>query len=164
MDNQEDIQFPSPTLFSETSSSAPPVTRRSFLGYGVKAGLGAAALGPLLVACGGSDSSSSSSGPVTIQYAALTDQTGEQAAEINKFNQMNSGKIKVEYLELPPVATDQYSKFITAFKAQSATPDVVHIDVTWPAQFGAASWLAPLDQYASESYLKQFWPSAGSVG
>jgi multiple sugar transport system substrate-binding protein len=36
--------------------------------------------------------------------------------------------------------------------------------VTWPAQFGAAGWLEPLDQYASASYLKQFWPSAGSVG
>jgi multiple sugar transport system substrate-binding protein len=164
MDNQKDTQLPSLTSLPDTSPSTPPVTRRSFLGYGVKAGLGVSALGPLLASCGGSSTSSSSSGPVTIQYAALTDQTGEQVAEINKFNQMNSGKIKVEYLELPPVATDQYSKFITAFKAQSATPDVVHIDVTWPAQFGAAGWLAPLDQYASESYLKQFWPSAGSVG
>ncbi|GAC1360682.1 MAG: ABC transporter substrate-binding protein [Ktedonobacteraceae bacterium] len=170
MENLKDTQLPSTALSveqdfaSETSTPGEPVSRRSFLGYGVKASLGMAVLGPLLASCGGSDTTTASNGPVTIQYAALSDTTGEQAAEINKFNQLNAGKIKVDYLELPPVATDQYSKFVTAFKAQSATPDVVHIDVTWPAQFAAAGWLAPLDQYASDSYLKQFWPSAGSVG
>ncbi len=156
-----------PTPTSSVSTLTSPVSRRSFLSYGVKAGVGAASLGPLLASCSRSSdttTTTTASGPVTIQFAALNDQTGEQVAEINKFNQLHAGKIKVEYLELPPVATDQYSKFITAFKAQSATPDVVHIDVTWPAQFAAAGWLAPLDQYAPDSYLKQFWPSAGSVG
>jgi trehalose/maltose transport system substrate-binding protein len=140
------------------------LSRRSLLSKGVMAGVGASTLGPLLMSCGGSSSSGSSSGPVTIQYAALADQTGEQDAEIAKFNQLNAGKIKVEYVQLPPVATDQYSKFVTGFRSQSATPDVVHIDVTWPAQFAVADWLAPLDQYASGSYLNQFWPSAASVG
>lgn len=119
------------------------------------------ALAPILASCGGS---SSSNGPVTIQYAALNDATGEQVAEINKFNQAHSGKIKVDYLQLPSVATDQYSKFINAFRSQSATPDVVHIDVTWPAQFAGSNWLEPLDNYASASYLNQFWPSAVNVG
>jgi multiple sugar transport system substrate-binding protein len=141
---------------------ARPFSRRSLLGKGVAAGVGVSALGSFLAACGGGGNAGSS-GPVTIQYAALQDQTGEQVAEINRFNQLHAGKIKVEYLQLPPVATDQYSKFVTAFRAQSATPDVVHIDVTWPSQFALPGWLAPLDQYVSTSYLQQFWPSAANV-
>lgn len=147
-----------------TELTTQKMSRRSFINKGVMAGVGATALGSsLLAACGGS-SSSTSSGPVTIQFAALVDNTGEQTAEINKFNQMNTGKINVQYVQLPPVATDQYSKFVTAFQSGSATPDVVHIDVTWPAQFATPGWLAPLDSYVSSSYLSQFWPSAANVG
>jgi multiple sugar transport system substrate-binding protein len=139
------------------------MSRRSFINTGVMAGVGTTALGSFLAACGGS-SSPTSSGPVTIQFAASVDNTGEQTAEINKFNQMNAGKINVQYVQLPPVATDQFSKFVTAFQSGSATPDVVHIDVTWPAQFATPGWLAPLDQYVSSSYLSQFWPSAANIG
>lgn len=164
------------TSSSHIADTAPPVSapapapqpgssrlsRRTFLGRGVAAGIGIAGVPALLSACGGS--SGGSSGPVTIVYAALQDNTGEQTNEINAFNQMHSGKIKVQYQQLPPVATDQYSKFVTAFRSQSATPDVVHIDVTWPAQFATPGWLAPIDHYVSSSYLQQFWPSAANVG
>jgi multiple sugar transport system substrate-binding protein len=128
----------------------------------VKVGIGVTAIGPLLAACGGG--TSSSSGPVTIQFAALVDTTGEQTAEIKRFNDLHAGKIHVDYVELPSVATDQYSKFVNAFRAQSPTPDVVQIDVTWPAQFATPGWLAPIDQYVTPSYLNQFWPSARTVG
>jgi multiple sugar transport system substrate-binding protein len=37
------------------------------------------------------------------------------------------------------------------------------MDVTWPAQFAATNWLAPIDQYANASYLKQFWPGAATI-
>ncbi len=167
MDTQDRSQSLS-SMSDHTSSDSANTTistlsRRSFLEKSAMAGLGITALGPLLAACGG-DSTGSSNGPVTIQYAALADQTGEQDAEIKRFNQLHQGKIKVEYLQLPPVATDQYNKFITAFRSQSATPDVVQIDVTWPTQFATAGWLEPLDKYASADYLKQFWPSAATVG
>ena len=146
-----------------TDMATRSMSRRSLLSKGVAAGVGATALGSWLAACGGT-STATTSGPVTIQFAALTDTTGEQTAEINKFNQMNAGKIKVEYVQLPPVATDQYSKFVTAFRSQSTTPDVVHIDVTWPAPFATPGWLAPIDQYVNSTYLNQFWPSAQTVG
>ncbi|GHO88466.1 ABC transporter substrate-binding protein [Dictyobacter formicarum] len=149
---------------SANSISTQKLTRRTLLGNGVKAGVGATMLGPLLAACGEDASSSSRpNGPVTIQYAALNDQTGEQAAEIARFNDLHKGKIKVEYQQLPPVSTDQYGKFVSAFRAQSEVPDVVHIDVTWPAQFASSGWLEPLDRYASADYLKQFYPSASNV-
>ncbi|HLL78360.1 MAG TPA: ABC transporter substrate-binding protein [Ktedonobacteraceae bacterium] len=147
-----------------TALASRPMSRRAFINKGLLAGVGATALGStLLAACGGS-STSTSSGPVSIQFAALVDNTGEQTAEINKFNQLNAGKINVQYVQLPPVATDQFSKFVTAFQSQSSTPDVVHIDVTWPAQFATPGWLAPLDSYVNSSYLSQFWPSAANVG
>ncbi len=148
-----------------TGAISQPITRRSLISHSVKAGAGSLALGSLLAACGGDTTSSSKpSGPVTIQYAALVDQTGELKRSVDAFNTQNKGKIKVDYLELPSVATDQYSKFVTAFRSQSATPDVVQIDVTWPAQFAIPGWLAPIDQYASKSYLSQFWPSAQAIG
>ena len=156
--------IPSAAESADTAESlgSQRISRRSLIGKGVGAGIGISAIPTILAACGAGGSSSS--GPVTIQFAALQDTTGETVAEINKFNQLHAGKIKVEYLQLPPVATDQYNKFVTAFRSQSATPDVVHIDVTWPAQFATPGWLAPIDQYANASYLQQFWPSAGSVG
>ncbi|GER83826.1 ABC transporter substrate-binding protein [Thermogemmatispora aurantia] len=142
--------------------SSPRLTRRRVLSQGVKASLGVTVLGSWLAACGGAPASTS--GPVTIQFAALVDTTGEQTAEIKRFNDLHAGKIHVDYVELPSVATDQYSKFVNAFRSQSSTPDVVQIDVTWPAQFATPGWLAPIDQYVTSSYLNQFWPSARTVG
>lgn len=135
------------------------LSRRALIGKGIEAAVGATALGSLFTACGGG----SSRGPVTIQFAGYVDTTGEQTAEINTFNRLHAGKIKVDYLQLPPVATDQYSKFLTTLQFQSSRPDVVQIDVTWPAQFATPGWLAPLDQYVTPSYLNQFWPSARSI-
>ena len=171
MDLKDDVQN-RPDVHPQTDDAlidvtTRPISRRSVLSKGITAGVGATALGSWLAACGGGSSGGSattSSGPVTIQFAALTDTTGEQTNEINMFNQQFAGKIKVEYVQLPPVATDQYTKFVTGFRAQSSTPDVVHIDVTWPAQFATPGWLAPLDQYVNTSYLNQFWPSAQNVG
>ncbi len=149
---------------STTSFVTQKTTRRTLLSNGIKMGLGATALSPLLAACGGSSSTGSSSGPVTIQFAAGIDQTGEQVNEVNKFNQLNAGKIKVEYVQLPIVTNDQYSKILNSLRSQSTTPDVVQMDVTWPAQFAASNWIAPIDQYANASYLKQFWPGAATIG
>src|SRR5579875_510122 len=90
--------------------SSPRLTRRRVLSQGVKASLGVTVLGSWLAACGGAPASTS--GPVTIQFAALVDTTGEQTAEIKRFNDLHAGKIHVDYVELPSVATDQYSKFV----------------------------------------------------
>jgi len=149
---------------TENESSTSRLTRRALLGKGLALGIGVS-VGPwFLSACGSNSSSGSgSSGPVTIRFAALVDQTGEQTNEINRFNDANKNKIRVEYVELPPVATDQYTKFVDTFKAKSSDLDVVQIDVTWPAQFAIPGWLAPIDKYITADYLKQFWPSAVEV-
>lgn len=166
MSINDDSLLPSTPPVPETPSlieslTAQPMTRRNFIGKGVAAGVGATALGSLLAACG--PGGSSSKGQVEITFAALADNTGEQDKEIAAFNAQFAGKIHVTYQSLPTVATDQYNKFVTAFTSQSPTPDVVHIDVTWPAQFATPGWLAPIDSYVTTSYLQQFWPSAGTV-
>lgn len=154
-----DTQGKSPFSDAVTELATHKISRRSFISKGILAGVSTTALSPLLVSCGGG-----ASGPVSIQFAAYIDTTNEQTAEINQFNQMHAGKIKVDYLQLPPVATDQYSKFVTTFQFQASTPDVVQIDVTWLAPFAAPNWLAPLDQYVTPQYLNQFWPSARNIG
>ncbi len=146
--SESETQGKSPISDPVTELATRKISRRSFISKGILAGVSTTALSPLLVSCGGG-----SSGPVTIQFAAYIDTTNEQTAEINKFNQMYAGKIKVDYLQLPPVATDQYSKFVTTFQFQASTPDVVQIDVTWPAPFAAPNWLAPIDQYVTPQYL-----------
>ncbi|HZU03162.1 MAG TPA: ABC transporter substrate-binding protein [Ktedonobacteraceae bacterium] len=142
-----------------TAWASAKLSRRSLIKKGIATGLRGATFGSFLSACG----SSSGNSTTTIQFAAYVDTTGEQTAEIQRFNQLHAGHIKVDYLQLPPVATDQYNKFVTTFQFQSAKPDVVQIDVTWPIQFASLGWLAPLDQYVSPGYLNQFWPSARSV-
>lgn len=134
------------------------ISRRTLISKAAIAGIGTTAFGSWLTACGGA-----STGPVRLQFAAYVDTTGEQTAEINRFNQLHAGKIQVDYLELPSVATDQYNKFLITFQSQASRPDIVQIDVTWPAQFATPGWLAPLDQYVTAAYLKQFWPSARSI-
>jgi multiple sugar transport system substrate-binding protein len=148
---------PIPDLATEMTTRK--ISRRTLISKAAMAGIGTSAFGSWLTACGGA-----SRGTVRLQFAAYVDTTGEQTAEINKFNQLHAGKIKVDYLQLPPVATDQYNKFLISFQSQAPTPDIVQIDVTWPAQFAAPGWLAPLDQYVTPTYLDQFWPSARSIG
>src|SRR5438067_10026699 len=120
---QVEKSIPKPLAESTTRK----ISRRALISEGAKLGLGLTTLSLLPSACGGA-----AGGAVPIQFAAYIDTTGEQSAEINKFNQLHAGKIKVNYLQLPPVATDQYNKIITSFQFQSPTPDVVQIDVTWP--------------------------------
>lgn len=136
-------------------------SRRTLLAQSLTTGIGLAALGPFVTGCG---STGSSSGEVTLQFAAGLDQTGELVSEINLFNEQNRGKIKVDYLELPMVTNDQYTKVVSSLRSRSATPDIVHLDTIWPAQFAGSGWLAPLNDYASADYLQQFWPSAQTVG
>lgn len=157
-----------PSTAPDSSASSDlnmPISRRKLIGRGLAAGIGATALGPLILsACGSSSTAGKSKGLVNLVYYALQDNTGEQTNEVNLFNQQFAGKIHVDYQVLPTVATDQFTKFTTAFRSQSATPDVVHIDVTWPAQFALPGWLAPIDSYVNSQYLSQFFPSAGTVG
>ncbi len=152
------------TTWSLLDDLKTPLSRRRLLSRGMIAGIGATALGPLILSACGASSSGAKKGLVNLTYYALQDNTGEQTAEVNLFNQQYAGKIHVDYQVLPTVATDQYQKFVTAFQSQSGSPDVVHIDVTWPAQFAIPGWLAPIDHYVNAQYLSQFFPSAGTVG
>jgi multiple sugar transport system substrate-binding protein len=154
----EDVQAENPIPDLAIEMTTRKISRRTLIGKAAMAGIGTTALGSWLTACGGT-----STGPVRLQFAAYVDTTDEQTAEINRFNQLHAGKIHIDYLQLPPVATDQYNKFLITFQSQASTPDIVQIDVTWPAQFAAPGWLAPLDSYVTPAYLNQFWPSARSI-
>ncbi|MCU1474277.1 MAG: extracellular solute-binding protein family 1 [Amnibacterium sp.] len=47
-----------------------------------------------------------------------------------------------------------HDKVVTTEASGQAPADVVELDWTWVSQFGAAGWLAPLDQYLSAAQLK----------
>nr|BBH92051.1 hypothetical protein KTA_02500 [Thermogemmatispora argillosa] len=95
-----------PRLEVEPSQVSPPtLSRRRLLSQGIKASVGVTALGTWLAACGGAPASTS--GPVTIQFAALVDTTGEQTAEIKRFNDLHAGKIHINDPRLRPGACPQ---------------------------------------------------------
>ncbi|WP_181410082.1 MULTISPECIES: ABC transporter substrate-binding protein [Paenibacillus] len=104
-----------------------------------------------------------SSEPVSIEFAAGKDASGELEKSIARFNSTHDN-IKIKYVELPQVPNEQMTRYSTWFNSKSNTPDLFMTDVTWPAMFASAGWLAPIDEYADASYLQRFWPAAVEVG
>lgn len=107
-------------------------------------------------------SGSADKAPVTIEFATGKDASGELEKSIERFNNAHD-KIKIKFVELPNVPNEQLTRYSTWFSSKSETPDVLMTDVTWPALFASAEWLAPIDEYADKSYLQRFWPAAVEV-
>ena len=63
---------------------------------------------------------------------------------VEKFEQKYPD-IEVELWICPPSMDEHWSKLATLFTAGEKTPDVVNIDVIWPAAMASAGWLEPLD-------------------
>src|SRR2546430_5733749 len=101
-----------------------------------------------LAACGGGGGSSQSSGPATIEFA--TQGLGQEGDATNRAVaafQKENPNIKVNILTLSPVANNAQQQLTQRFISGSATPDVVTLDVIWPAQFAKSGWLASLDKF-----------------
>ncbi|MFH5183892.1 ABC transporter substrate-binding protein [Paenibacillus sp. TAB 01] len=113
-------------------------------------------------AASGSDNPAKTKGPVTIEFAAGLDSSGEMAKSIDRFNKAHSD-IQIKYVELPQVPNEQLTRYTTWFNSKSKTPDLLLTDVTWPKMFASAGWIAPIDEYVDAEYLKQFYPAAVDV-
>lgn len=126
-----------------------PVNRRTTAAaavttVGLMAGLG-------LTACGSSGSSgsgTSASAKQTIVFATAglgTEGTATKTA-ITGFEKAHPN-IKVTIQNLSSSATTAQTQEQQAFAAGSSTPDVVYTDVTWPAAFAKAGWIANLNSF-----------------
>ncbi|MDF3143112.1 MULTISPECIES: extracellular solute-binding protein [unclassified Streptomyces] len=103
-----------------------------------------ASLALAATACGGDDSSSDSSGPVTITWWDTSNATNEAPtyqALVKEFEAANKD-IKVKYVNVP---FDQaQNKFDTAAGSKGA-PDVLRSEVGWTPAFAKKGFFAPLD-------------------
>lgn len=126
--------------------------------------LGAGAGGAMLSGCGGGFSSggSGSSSGKSLVFAAQKDDTGTMSKLVQQFNKKNSAK--VSYHQLPQTSNDVYQQYVSALSGGATTPDVLQIDVIWPAAFAASGWLKDLSSLAGNSFTSQFFDTSTQAG
>ena len=107
-------------------------------------GAGAVALG----ACAGAQGGHVGSGLTTIEFA--TQGLGLEGDATNKaiaaFEQEHPS-IRVNVLTVSATADVAYQELTDRFAVGGSMPDVVTLDVIWPATFARSGWLAPLDRF-----------------
>src|ERR1700751_4768227 len=79
------------------------------------------------------------------------------AEVVNAFND-SQGKIHVTYKELPPPSssTEVHQALVQQLARRNGDPDVFTLDIIWIAEFAAAKWALPLDQYFKDSTSEYF--------
>ena len=123
-------------------------------------------------ACGSGSSSSSGSSSTsgtgananqTVVFAAAGLGTEEQATQTaaNDFEKLHPN-IHIRILALSSNSTQFLHQIEQRFSAGSNTPDVIESDVTYPATFAKAGWIAPLDKYGPD--LSRFFPGQVKAG
>jgi multiple sugar transport system substrate-binding protein len=85
-------------------------------------------------------------GPTTIEFATQglgkeVDATNKEVAAFER----EHPSIRVNILTLSPQADVAYQQLSRRFASGDSMPDVVTLDVIWPAAFARSGWLAPLD-------------------
>jgi multiple sugar transport system substrate-binding protein len=122
-----------------------------------------AALG--LTACGSSGSgagtAASSKQTIVFATAGLGTEGDATKAAITGFEKAHPN-IKVQIQNLSSSSTTAQTQEQQAFAAGSSTPDIVYTDVTWPATFAKAGWLANLDQFHPDA--SQFFAGQMATG
>ena len=86
---------------------------------------------------------------VTITFSTGNDTTGANTKIVEKFEEEHPN-INVEYVEQPNSSDKQHDTYVTKLNAESSSVDVFSVDVIWPAEFAAAGWLLPLDDYIDQ--------------
>jgi trehalose/maltose transport system substrate-binding protein len=125
-----------------------------------------ALLAPVAAACGGGSSGASQTPANTNQtvvFASAGLGTEEQAtqAAANDFQRLHPN-IHIKILALSSNSTQFLHQIQQRFIAGSSTPDVIESDVTYPATFAKAGWIAPLDKYGTD--LSAFFPGQVKAG
>jgi multiple sugar transport system substrate-binding protein len=103
----------------------------------------------VLAACGaGGAAGIPVGGPVTVEFATQgLGQEGDATNRVVAAFEVANPWIHVNILSLSADANVAYSQLLQRFGAGSPVPDVVTLDVIWPAAFAKAGWLAPLDRF-----------------
>lgn len=93
------------------------------------------------------------SGIVTITFASGKDTSGDVKKLVEEFEKKNP-KIKVKFKDMTSDSGKNHDQLVTMFSSKSSEIDAVALDVIWPAEFGQAGYLQPLDRYIQKDQLK----------
>jgi len=72
--------------------------------------------------------------------------------QLERFMKENPN-IEVKIQEMPWSSTLQHVMFVTWAAGQLPTPDILRLDIIWPAEFAAAGWVVPLNDYIKKAGL-----------
>src|SRR6476646_8167530 len=95
----------------------------------------------LVAACG-----QPAGGLLTVSGSAVGLEADLLQHQFQRFNQAHPG-ITVTLRATPDAADQRHQLYVQWLNAQAADPDVLQLDVIWTAEFGAAGWIAGLDQF-----------------
>jgi multiple sugar transport system substrate-binding protein len=97
-------------------------------------------------------------GPVELNFASAKFFGKQTIAEVvGAFNDSQS-KIHVTYKELPPPSssTEVHQILVQQLARRNGDPDVFTQDIIWIAEFAAAKWALPIDEYFKDSAKDYF--------
>lgn len=83
---------------------------------------------------------------VNLVFARGKDANGGTAKLIEAFEKKHPN-IKVHFKEMPADSGQNHDQLVTMLSSKSSEIDVIDLDVIWPAEFGQAGYLQPLDRY-----------------
>ena len=84
----------------------------------------------------------------------------ETIAEVVQAFNGSQDKIHVTYKELPPPSssTEVHQGLVQQLARRNGDPDVFTQDIIWIAEFAAAKWALPLDEYFNAEVMKEYFP------
>jgi multiple sugar transport system substrate-binding protein len=97
-------------------------------------------------------------GPIELTFASAKFYGKQTIAEVvDAFNSSQS-QIRVTYKELPPPSssTEVHQTLVQQLARRNGDPDVFTQDIIWIAEFAAAKWALPLDEYFKDSTKDYF--------
>jgi trehalose/maltose transport system substrate-binding protein len=107
------------------------------------------------VGCG----SSSSGGPVTLNWFVATQPGGSIQAVAKTCTDQSNGRYNIDVNLLPTDATQQREQLVRRLAAKDSTVDLIGMDVIWTAEFANAGWIRPLPAPIAKRVTKGDFPS-----
>jgi multiple sugar transport system substrate-binding protein len=98
--------------------------------------------------------------PAEITFSSAKFFGKETVAEVVEAFNNSQDKIHVTYKELPPPSssTEVHQGLVQQLARRNGVPDVFTQDIIWIAEFAAAKWALPLDEYFNADAMKEYFP------
>jgi multiple sugar transport system substrate-binding protein len=98
--------------------------------------------------------------PTEITFASAKFYGKQTIAEVVEAYNGAQSKVHVTYKELPPPSssTEVHQGLVQQLARRNGTPDVFTQDIIWIAEFAAAKWALPLDEYFGSDVTKEYFP------